>query len=142
MSGRLTAIASIAEQRGPDPGELRITRLRALRGPNYWRLAPVIACDLSPSLVRIAEDRLAGTSAQVVLGDAEAVAVREGPFDLIFSRHGVMFFPDPVEAFRTLRSSASISSTMSPPGMTRSMKNTSTATPRRVGIISRIRFIV
>jgi cyanophycin synthetase len=48
MSGRLTAIASIAEQRGPDPGELRITRLRALRGPNYWRLAPVIACDLSP----------------------------------------------------------------------------------------------
>ena len=27
--------------------QLRITRLRALRGPNYWRLAPVIACDLS-----------------------------------------------------------------------------------------------
>jgi len=29
-----------------DPGELRVTRLRALRGPNYWRLAPVIACDV------------------------------------------------------------------------------------------------
>src|ERR671933_2650688 len=29
-----------------DPHELRVTRLRALRGPNYWRLAPVIACDL------------------------------------------------------------------------------------------------
>ena len=29
-----------------DPSELRVTRLRALRGPNYWRLAPVIACDL------------------------------------------------------------------------------------------------
>ena len=29
-----------------DPGELRMTRLRALRGPNYWRLAPVIACDV------------------------------------------------------------------------------------------------
>src|SRR5688500_6714590 len=28
-----------------DPNELRVTRLRALRGPNYWRLAPVIACD-------------------------------------------------------------------------------------------------
>jgi cyanophycin synthetase len=26
--------------------ELRVTRLRALRGPNYWRLAPVIACDV------------------------------------------------------------------------------------------------
>lgn len=68
--------------------------------------ASIIACDLSPSLVRIAEDRLAGTSAQVVLGNAEAVAVREGPFDLIFSRHGVMFFSDPVAAFRTLRASA------------------------------------
>ena len=29
-----------------DPQELRIARLRALRGPNYWRLAPVIACDV------------------------------------------------------------------------------------------------
>ena len=28
------------------PDELRVTRLRALRGPNYWRLAPVIACDV------------------------------------------------------------------------------------------------
>ena len=29
-----------------DPAELEIKRIRALRGPNYWRLAPVIACDL------------------------------------------------------------------------------------------------
>jgi len=29
-----------------DPAQLQITRLRALRGPNYWRLAPVIACDM------------------------------------------------------------------------------------------------
>ncbi|MGI9044698.1 MAG: cyanophycin synthetase [Gemmatimonadaceae bacterium] len=29
-----------------DPGELEVTRIRALRGPNYWRLAPVIACDV------------------------------------------------------------------------------------------------
>jgi len=32
---------------GHDPEELRISRLRALRGPNFWRLAPVIACDLT-----------------------------------------------------------------------------------------------
>jgi len=25
---------------------LRVSRIRALRGPNYWRLAPVIACDV------------------------------------------------------------------------------------------------
>jgi cyanophycin synthetase len=30
-----------------DPEELRTTRLRAVRGPNFWRLAPVIACDLT-----------------------------------------------------------------------------------------------
>ncbi len=29
-----------------DPEELHATRIRALRGPNFWRLAPVIACDL------------------------------------------------------------------------------------------------
>jgi cyanophycin synthetase len=29
-----------------NPDELRISRLRALRGPNFWRLAPVIACDV------------------------------------------------------------------------------------------------
>jgi cyanophycin synthetase len=29
-----------------DPSELRVARIRALRGPNYWRLAPVIACDV------------------------------------------------------------------------------------------------
>src|SRR3954471_21566582 len=26
--------------------ELQVSRIRALRGPNYWRLAPVIACDV------------------------------------------------------------------------------------------------
>jgi cyanophycin synthetase len=30
----------------PDPAQFRVTRTRALRGPNFWRLAPVIACDL------------------------------------------------------------------------------------------------
>ncbi|HEX6576679.1 MAG TPA: cyanophycin synthetase [Gemmatimonadaceae bacterium] len=29
-----------------DPEELEVSRIRALRGPNYWRLAPVIACDV------------------------------------------------------------------------------------------------
>ncbi|CAN5731588.1 cyanophycin synthetase [soil metagenome] len=30
-----------------DPNDLSVSGLRALRGPNFWRLAPVIACDLS-----------------------------------------------------------------------------------------------
>lgn len=68
--------------------------------------ASIVACDLSPSLARIAEERLAGGPVRVLLGDAEEVAGREGPFDLIYSRHGVMFFADPVRAFRSLRAAA------------------------------------
>jgi cyanophycin synthetase len=30
-----------------DPEDFRLTRLRPLRGPNFWRLAPVIACDVT-----------------------------------------------------------------------------------------------
>ncbi|HEX2723878.1 MAG TPA: cyanophycin synthetase [Gemmatimonadaceae bacterium] len=29
-----------------DPSQFKIGRIRALRGPNYWRLAPVVACDV------------------------------------------------------------------------------------------------
>ena len=29
-----------------DAADLRVSRVRPLRGPNYWRLAPVIACDV------------------------------------------------------------------------------------------------
>ena len=66
--------------------------------------ATIIGCDLSPSLVRLAQDRLADfKSVKILLGDAPVVAASEGPFDLIFSRHGVMFFDDPIVVFRSLR---------------------------------------
>jgi SAM-dependent methyltransferase len=75
--------------------------------------AMVIACDISPALAAIAEQRTAGRSnVRVVIGDAEEVARREGPFDLLFSRHGVMFFPDPVRAFRALRAAANPGATL------------------------------
>ncbi|HEX6574962.1 MAG TPA: cyanophycin synthetase [Gemmatimonadaceae bacterium] len=35
-----------APARVHDPSHFRISGVRALRGPNYWRLAPVIACDV------------------------------------------------------------------------------------------------
>ncbi len=41
MDGTAAMLASI------DVEQLQISRLRAVRGPNFWRLAPVIACDLS-----------------------------------------------------------------------------------------------
>ena len=69
--------------------------------------ASIVACDISPSLVRVAGERTARMrNIEIVLGDAEVVAKERGPFDLIFSRHGVMFFFDPVQAFRHLRDSA------------------------------------
>lgn len=37
---------SVAVASRVDPADLRVERLRALRGPNVWRLAPVIACDV------------------------------------------------------------------------------------------------
>jgi cyanophycin synthetase len=43
MSSTATQISAPAAL---DASGLRATRIRALRGPNYWRLAPVIACDV------------------------------------------------------------------------------------------------
>lgn len=42
----MTQPALAAERPAIDAVQLEITRIRALRGPNYWRLAPVIACDV------------------------------------------------------------------------------------------------
>jgi cyanophycin synthetase len=42
----MTQPSLTADSPSLDPAQLEITRLRALRGPNYWRLAPVIACDV------------------------------------------------------------------------------------------------
>jgi cyanophycin synthetase len=44
---RRSAGSSLPHGSELDPAQLHITRLRAVRGPNFWRLAPVIACDLS-----------------------------------------------------------------------------------------------
>ena len=69
--------------------------------------ASITACDISPALASIAEHRTADLPAvRVLRGDAETLAAAEAPFDLIYSRHGVMFFPDPVRAFRALRMAA------------------------------------
>ena len=69
--------------------------------------AEIVACDVSPDLVEVMRRRAADLPrVQVVEGDAEQVAAREGPFDLFFSRHGVMFFADPVRAFTSFRAAA------------------------------------
>lgn len=68
----------------------------------------VVGVDLSAGLIARAAARPATPPApRFVTGDALAVARDEGPFDLFVSRHGVMFFADPVAAFTDLARSAS-----------------------------------
>lgn len=60
--------------------------------------------DLSDGLVAVATRRAAAANianARFTVGDAAAPS--GGPFDFAFSRHGVMFFDDPVAAFTAIR---------------------------------------
>ncbi len=65
----------------------------------------VTGIDLSPAMIAAARERGAALSnLRFKLADAKTL----GPLaaDLIFSRHGVMFFPDPVAGFAALRTAA------------------------------------
>lgn len=69
--------------------------------------AQVTGFDISPALVAVAQQRAAGLSnCRFVVGPAEQRIGEAGPFDLIVSRHGVMFFDEPVDAFTRLRAAA------------------------------------
>jgi len=59
--------------------------------------------DISPQVIAAATSRAHGLSnLRFSVGDASALA--EGPaYDLVVSRHGVMFFDDPARAFANLR---------------------------------------
>jgi SAM-dependent methyltransferase len=65
--------------------------------------AQIIGLDLSEALVAAARARTGNrTNVGFVHGDAAVTVPEGGPFDLIVSRHGVMFFDDPVGAFTHL----------------------------------------
>jgi SAM-dependent methyltransferase len=67
------------------------------------RLA-VTGVDLSPALVATARARAAGLSnLDFEAGGVERALPSLAPVDLLFSRHGVMFFDDPVAGFTLLR---------------------------------------
>jgi SAM-dependent methyltransferase len=65
--------------------------------------AQITGVDLSEELVRVARSRV---PVRFLVGDARVLALEQGPFDLLYSRHGVMFFDDPVAAFAALRAGA------------------------------------
>lgn len=65
--------------------------------------AQVTGVDVSQDLVDAARDRAGGSGAEFVLADASQWQPARGAPDLLVSRHGVMFFDDPVSAFTHLR---------------------------------------
>jgi cyanophycin synthetase len=64
MSTTLSAPAATSRV---DANDLRVTRVRPLRGPNYWRLAPVIACDVRlGALEQLSTAELPGFTARLL----------------------------------------------------------------------------
>lgn len=70
------------------------------------RVAPggeAVGLDLAGQLLAVARERVAGRPGlRFVLGDAQTARVAGAPFDAMISRFGVMFFDDPVAAFRNI----------------------------------------
>ena len=78
-----TTLSAAQASPGVDANELRVTRVRALRGPNYWRLAPVIACDVRlGALEQLSSAELAGFTDRLL---AALPTLREHPCT---PRHG------------------------------------------------------
>jgi len=65
----------------------------------------VLGLDISEPLLARARERAAGVSnLRFQQGDAQTFAFSGRPFDVLFSRFGVMFFAEPMAAFANLRS--------------------------------------
>jgi SAM-dependent methyltransferase len=69
--------------------------------------ARITGIDISPDLVAAGTARAGDhPNLDFVVGDAGADAAAYGPADLLFSRHGVMFFPDAQAGFAALHRAA------------------------------------
>jgi SAM-dependent methyltransferase len=75
--------------------------------------AQITGIDLSPNLIEIAQQRAqTQPNASFECADITAAAPNHAPIDLYISRHGVMFFADPVAAFKTLADAAAPDATL------------------------------
>ena len=65
----------------------------------------VVAVDISEPMLGVARQRLDESglgNVTLLLGDAQVMRLEQGAFDIVTSRMGVMFFADPVAAFRNI----------------------------------------
>ena len=71
--------------------------------------AHCVGIDISNVMIDAANERAhsAGAETAFICADAQTYSFAEGEFDLILSRFGIMFFDDPIQAFRNLRKAAS-----------------------------------
>jgi SAM-dependent methyltransferase len=98
--------ALVAEAAAGQAGKIRILDIGCGAGATSLALADALGeaditgIDLSESLVAVARTRAAGNDrVRFEVADATSWAPAEAGFDLIVSRHGVMFFEDPQAAF-------------------------------------------
>jgi ubiquinone/menaquinone biosynthesis C-methylase UbiE len=84
---------------GAGPGSLAVT-WSELVGPS----GSVVLSDIAPAMVEIAARRAAVLpNVEVTVLDAAAIDRPDGQFDVVVSRMGLMFAPDPASAFAEMR---------------------------------------
>lgn len=94
MDGRVMAVADVGCGAGGT----------SLAAASANPAATLTGIDISPALIGVAQARAASTpNVRFIAAPVEAAIADAGPFDLILSRHGVMFFDDPIDAFTRLR---------------------------------------
>ncbi len=102
--------ARLLHHAAPQPGE-RVLDVGCGGGVTSAALARavgssgrVLGVDVSAVILDVARERFGSTgNLDFALGDAAAMPLQRGGFDLLVSRFGVMFFADPVAAFAHLR---------------------------------------
>lgn len=100
-------VAALLQQTDPQPGERVLDvgcgtgALSLAMGDAVGTKGSVLGLDISDVMVARAQER-AKHAPQITFrtGDAQVDAFPEGPFDVITSRFGVMFFAEPIAAFR------------------------------------------